>query len=364
MKSTFLVRSLLLLMLLVVVGCGDYARRHSRGELLIHPQDAAALGYAVTWSTSLDIPSNSDLSSATVLGDTLFTIESPTNLTTAVSLRDGKVLWRRVIGQATEQVYAPVRDDKYVYFNNDTTFYTISLVSGDLIATSHLAHVVETGPVLFNRYAIFGAANGIVFAHDIDTGYAKWSYKLTGGIVIPPIRIQRNVFAADSKGVYAGLDALSGELMYRGRTFGPITAQPAANHGSVFIPSRDQSLYTVNQLTGSDQWVYRATGPLTQPPVALGPNVYLPDPTGGLIVLNAADGEERWNTPVNAKAITDDENKVMLKVPTGLQWVDEANGRIITDAPTQTLQYVINDGEGGLLVISPAGRIHRLVPKR
>lgn len=363
MKSTLLVRTLPALLLLIVAGCGDYARRYDRG-LLIHPQDAATLGYAVNWATGLDVPRHSKLASATVLGDMLVTVESPTNMVTAVSLRDGSVLWRRVIGETTQQVYPPVRDEQYVYFNNDTNFYTVNAITGVLVSTSRLANVVETGPVMVGHFAIFGAANGIVFAHDVETGYAKWSYKLTAGIVVSPLQLQQFVLAADSQGVYAGLDALSGELRYRGRAFGPITAKPAANRGSVFIASQDQSLYAINAFTGSDQWVYRSTGPLTGDPVALGPNVYLPGPDGGLIVLNATDKTELWETNVNAKAITDRDNRVLLMVPEGLQWADEADGRVITDVPTQPLRYVLNDGAGGLLLISDGGRIHRLVPKR
>ncbi len=365
MNSTLLVRSLLALMLFVAAGCGDYARRGDRGNLLIHPKDAAVLGYAVNWSASLDVPGRHNLSSATLLEDILVTVEAPGNLATAISVRDGSILWRQVIGEATENVYPPIRDENHVYFNNDTTFYTVSATSGDLLATSHLDHVVETGPVKFGSFAIFGAANGIVFAHDIETGYAKWSYQMSGGIVVPPVLNQRNVFVADSKGIYALIEAGTGTLMFRGRTYGPVTATPASNQTGNYVASHDQSLYAINRFTESDKWVYRSDRPLTEAPVALGQAVYLPLPNSGLVALSVADGDQLWHTEVNAVALAKSGDKIMLKIPNGLQWVDEKTGRVIADAPTQPLQYVIPvTDQGGLLVVSPGGRIHRLLPKR
>ncbi len=365
MKTTLLVRSLLVLMLLAAVGCGDWSKRSGGSGLLIEPMDAAKLGYAITWSTDLSVPRRHKLSSVTLLGDTLFTVESPGNLVSAISIRDGAVLWRHVIGAPTENVYPPVRDDERVYFNNDTVFFTIGIVNGDLISTSTLPNVVETGPVLMDRYAIFGAANGTVFAHDIDTGYAKWSYLLTGGIVVRPIQSQRNIFVADSNGVYAALNASSGELIYRGRTFGPVSAQPATNSAGVYIASQDQTLYAINRVTGQDAWVYRTASELVQAPTALGQSVYLPLPGTGMVALDAGNGSERWTSGVPAQVVGESGDKVMLQYSGGLRWVDKRTGRVLADAPTMPLQVAVSvPDRGGLLVISPSGRVHRLLPKR
>lgn len=364
MKTTTLVRSLLILMLFTAVGCGDWTRRSTSG-LLIEPADAAKLGFTVNWSTNLDVPRKRKLASATLLGDTLFTVEAPGNLVTAVSVRDGEVLWRRVIGQPTESIYPPVRDEERVYFNNDTVFFTVAVNSGDLLATSMLSHVVETGPVLIDRYAIFGGADGTIFAHDTDTGYAKWSYLMTAGIVVPPVASQQNVFAADSKGIYASLKAEDGELIFRGRTFGPITASPSSSRTGVYIASQDQSLYAINRVTGGDKWVYRTAQKLTEPPAALGQSVFLPLPGPGLVALDESDGSVKWKSDLDAQAVGISGDKVLLHYPDGLRWVTQDTGRELSDAPTMPLQFVIPlRDEGGLLVVSPGGRIHRLIPNR
>jgi outer membrane protein assembly factor BamB len=364
MKSTSLVRSLLVLMLLTAVGCGDWSRRDSRSALLIEPADAARLGYVVNWSTPLNVPKRSELTSVTLLDDVLFTIESPGNLASAVSVRDGKVLWRRVIGQTTEQVYPPVRNEEQVYFNNDTTMYTLGVTHGNPIAASQLASVVETGPVLIGRYAIFGGADGTVFAHDLDAGYAKWSYQLTGGVVVPPVQSQQNIFVADSNGIYAALLATDGELLFRGKTFGPITAQMASTRTGVYIPSQDRSLYAINRVTGRDNWVYRTASKLTIAPAVLGRSVFLPVPNSGLVALDAATGKVRWTTDLQARAVHANAGNILLLYNGGLRWVDEKTGRVIEDVQTMPIQTVLALPDHALLIVSPGGRVHRLNPKR
>jgi outer membrane protein assembly factor BamB len=364
MKTTYLVRSLLVLMLLAAVGCGDWSRRSGGSGLLIEPPDAARLGYVVNWSTNLSVPRRHVLTSITLLDDLLVTVEAPGNLVTAISVRDGSVRWQRVIGEPTEKVYTPVRDGERIYLNNNTMIFTVGANRGDLIASSKLAQVVETGPVLIGRYAVFGGAEGRVFAHDVDAGYAKWSYLLTSAIVAPPVVSQQNVFLADSQGIYAMLRADSGELIFRGRTFGPVTARPASTRSGVYIASHDQSLYALNRVTGQDKWVYRTAAPLKQSPVALGQAVYLPMPNAGLVALNAGNGQVLWRTDLRATPVKAGHGQVLLLYPGGLRLVDQATGRVVEDAPTMTLQTALPGPDGGLLIVSPGGRVHRLNPKR
>jgi len=365
MKMSPLVRSLLVLTLLFAGGCGDWmSRRASRSGLLIEPADAARVGYAITWSTDLSVPQRHKLSSITRLGDMLITVEAPGNLVSAISVRDGSVLWRHVIGAPTENVYAPVRDGERLYINNDTTVFTLGAAHGDLIASANLEEVVSTGPVLIGKHAIFGGSSGTIFAHDVLSGYAKWSYQMTDAVVIQPMASEQNVFVADSSGIYAVLRAEDGDLLFRGKTFGPVTAETAGTRSGIYIASHDQSLYALNRLTGRDMWVYRTASPLTQPPVAIGQSVYLPVPGAGLVALNASDGEERWHTAASSTPIKASDGRLLLHTSIGLSLLDERTGRVIEQADTMALQKVLQGPDNSLLIVSPGGRIHRLNPKR
>ncbi len=365
MKTTPMVRLLLVLMLLVTAGCGSWSsRRSGRSGLLIEPADAARIGYAVSWSTDLGISRKSELASVTLLGDILLTVETPSNLVSAVSVRDGKVLWRRIVGASTESVYPPVRNGERVYLNNDTTIFTLGASHGDLIVSSSLARVVQTGPALLGHYAIFGGSDGTVFAHDVDAGYEKWSYQLSGGIVAPPVASQQSVFVADSKGIYAMLRAADGELLFRGRTFGPVTATPASTRGGVYLASHDQSLYALDRRTGRDRWVYRTAKPLTDEPTAIGQSVYLPLLGSGLVALSSNDGQELWRSDLAATPITAGGGELLLHYNGGLRLVHEKTGRVLNDAETMRLKAALPGPDDSVLIVSPGGRIHRLNPKR
>jgi len=365
MNMTPMVRSLLVLTLLVAGGCGNWThRRTSRSGLLIEPADAARIGYAVTWSTDLSVPRRHKLSSVTLLDDMIVTVEAPGNLISAISVRDGSVLWRHVIGASTQNIYTPVRDEERIYINNDTTLFNLSAAHGDVISTANLEEVVSTGPVLIGKHAIFGGSNGVVFAHDVNAGYARWSYQMTDAVAISPMATGQNVFVADSKGIYAALRANDGDLLFRGKTFGPVTAKTAGTRAGIYIASQDQSLYAINRLTGRDKWVHRTATALTEPPVAIGQSVYLPLPGIGLVALSASDGKVLWLTDQPSVPVKTSDGQLLLKTQIGLSLLDERTGRVIDQADTMTLQEILLGPDDSLLIVSPEGRIHRLNPKR
>src|SRR5690606_18909625 len=117
-------------------------------------------------------------------------------------------------------------------------------------------------------------------------------YQLPGEIQVAPVISGIGVFAADMTGVYKMLDRTSGNLAWDGRSFAPITGQPAASV-AIYVPSHDQTLYALDRNTGSDRWKFRSRKALPQGPVAIGRYVFQPLGEGGLVALDASTGEER-----------------------------------------------------------------------
>src|SRR5689334_16140587 len=111
-----------LLLAAVALGAGcSSSRPIQRGStMLVEPLEARRAGFAPRWSTDLGVPANEDLSTAEVLGDVLVTTESPSNLVSAVSLRDGGILWRRVVGDPASRLYRPVRVGDSIYISTDS----------------------------------------------------------------------------------------------------------------------------------------------------------------------------------------------------------------------------------------------------
>jgi len=284
--------------LLITVGCkSEPVKPATASGMLIDPPEARKLGYNLSWSADLGVEVNSDLQDVVLLDDILVGTESPANLVTAVSVRDGTVLWREVVGDRKARLFTPTRWKDRVLINTENLLLMHSVANGRIVALNKLDFVTSNAPSVYNDVVIFGAASGRVYAHDIVAGSAKWAYLMPGGVFTRPLGVKGGVVAVDNTGHYAMLGGQSGGLLWKGRTFARITAEPVASTTTVFIPSEDNTLYAVFLENGRDRWSYRSTGPLTRSPVLLGNSLYLPLPGQGLAAIDAANGNELWRLP-------------------------------------------------------------------
>jgi outer membrane protein assembly factor BamB len=354
---------LLLVAAMVAGGCKSNTVKEP--TLLIESVDARRLGYGIAWATKLGTPGSETLASVVVLGDSIFAVEHPSNLITAVALRDGSIRWRQKFIPESERLFEPVRFGDKLFINSETHAYLIDIPSGKLDEMQKLESVVSDKPALVENYAIFGGVTGRVFAHDIVTGYAKWAYQLAGGIVVTPVAAENHVLVVDSRGTYALLTATSGDLMWRGRTFGANNARPILSNLGVFVPSTDHNLYALNRSTGRDKpgkWPYRATQPLTEAPTLLGNAIYLPVPREGLVAVDAINGATLWSLPGNARPVLQREQQLLLKQPKSLLMVEAATGKTLFEAAVPRLHRVLTSDDGSLILVTREGRLVRLTP--
>ena len=343
---------------------GTSSRPTVRTGHLIEPGPAAELGYRISWSRDLNLPGDQSLASATVVGDLLITVERPDNFITARSVRDGQLKWKIKLGGPLEEFYAPNRDGDRVFINSQTRMYTLRANSGEVTSVANLDVAVNAPPVYdpSTNFAIFGGANGLIFAHSVENNFAHWRYKLPGQITSPPVRTDLDVFVVDGMGNYVMLETSTGRIQWRNRTLGSVVAAPALQGNEVLIASRDRKLYALNRTSGQDAWLYLgAERPLTASPVALGRIIVLPlPPDGGIVAIRALDGEELWRSDVNAKPIIERDRDLLLYTSRAMHLLDLEDGEVLIEAPTLPLQQVIPGPNDSLILLSPEGRMLRL----
>jgi len=368
MSSLYL--SLIMICCLPGLACQNAERRSpgnttaDRRNLLIQPEAAAAFGYTINWQTRLALQSNNRFHAVRHGENMIVTVERPSNMVSAISTLDGRLLWRRIVSVPTQPIYAPVIANGRVLVNNQSEVFVLDARNGEIIRTFPLRTSVRIEGSYINGYMIFGGANGRIFAHDPDTGMIKWQYQLTAEVLTPPVAVGNNLFVGDANGTYASLNALTGRLNWRGITYGPISAPPAVDSTSVYIPSEDRSLYAVDRSIGRDRWPYRTQTPLTMAPMTQRLVVYLPVPGKSLIALNSQNGEERWvyEKPVEPVGVV--RERLLVKMPGKLELLNPENGRMVQNVDVQPLKDLfITQGES-LLLVAPDGRMHRLNPRR
>jgi outer membrane protein assembly factor BamB len=335
--------------------------------LPIEPFDAAEMGYVTRWVANLSLEKRQEIRRATVLEELglLITVEKPTNLVSAIALRDGELVWRQVIGNTQETLFEPYTvNEEQLLINSETRVYVLSAADGRIEGISELESTVVSNPVVFGDDAVFGGRNGVVFAHDIRAGFSKWSYKLTASILTGPVRSGSNVFVADSAGSYAMFDGNEGTLLWRNRTWGGVTAQPAVSLSGIYVACRDRSLYAFNRITGNDIWIYRTTVPLTDDPRPLGRLILQPVPDQGLHAIGATDGELKWTyeEPVEPIKLIDD--RLLFMAPQRFLMLDAESGEVVEQFPTRTLRKAVPGPDDSLILITPKGEILRLDPRQ
>jgi len=343
---------------------GTATRPVTRTGHLIEPGPAAELGYRISWSRDLNLPAGQRVDSVTVAGDLLITVERPENIITARSIRDGSIKWTLQLGNRLEDFFAPNRDGDEIYINSQTRMYTLRANSGEVTSRADLDVAVNASPAYDpnTRLAIFGGANGLIFAHSVENNFARWRYKLPGQISHTPVHTDLDVFAVDGAGNYVMLETRTGDIQWRNRTLGSVVAAPALQGNEVIIASRDRKLYALNRTSGQDTWVYLgAERPLTGAPVALGRLIVLPlPPDGGIVAIRALDGEELWRSELNAEPVVERDRDLLLHTGRALHLLDLEDGEVRISAPTLPLQDVIPGPNDSLILLSPEGRLLRL----
>lgn len=335
--------------------------------LLIEPGPAAEIGYRIGWASPIDLLRGQKITSVTVLDDMVIVIEDPENLITALRVDNGELLWKINLGSRLETIYAPSRDGEQLFIHSGSRFFTLRARDGKVQSVAKLETSVGAAGVYDpqTRLAILSGSNGLVFAHSVDSNFARWRYDLASRITNPPAIAQQDVFIVDTGGTYAMLEIATGKPQWRSRTLGGVQAAPTVQGSEIIIASLDGKLYALNRTTGKDTWQYLdAEQPLVAKPVALGRLIIQPLlPDGGLVAVNAINGKEVWRNDISATPILTRTQDLLLHTNSALVAVDLNDGELTTKAKTLKLQTVVPVGDNtSIILVSPDGRLLRLNP--
>lgn len=339
-------------------------------RLLVSPNEAQSLGYRIHWQSDLGTSDGrigtNTMKFVRVLGDVVVVVEK-NNLITVFDAYSGRVRWREIVGASLERLRPPERFQNMLVLSSETRVYAFNVEDGDPISEADLETVVNTGPLVDRNLAVFGTPKGRLVAQDLKAGYVRWRYQMRESVVNTPQLISSlKAVATDVVGGVVLINPLSGQLLWRNRTWGRILAPAAFMEGLIFVASEDQTLYAFEASTGRIQWKY-----LTQEPLRTAPSVFKDQlfqfvPNEGIVVLDAFTGKERWRKSDFKKKPFFLENRRLYfhRYP----WIErleekigEQNDRILLPKVHMVIPSDPIDGE--LYVVNQDGRILKLSKK-
>ncbi|MEX0774707.1 MAG: PQQ-binding-like beta-propeller repeat protein [Phycisphaeraceae bacterium] len=358
------------LVLALVLSAGCTSPKQS--EVRRRQQDATLagqiqqLGYNLFWAADLGVPRGGDVGVVQLLGDLVIVTERPANIITALRVEDGSIAWRQILADRPEIIIGAVRVEGEIYINSENAIYTLDARTGRQLTYSALAQSVTAPPSLYYSTAMFGGIDGLVFAHDLTPGFAKWRYQLSAMIPTSPVVYANTVFVADRNGVVAMLDIVGGELLWKRQPTDGLAGAPVVTPTGVLVPTIDNKLYFLNRATGKDAWPlpFRDAAGLPAGPVALGSVAY--QPVGNYdawVALSLVTGEVAWRLEQpgirNVMRVGDN---LLMPADDRIFVVDPQTGKLLKDVPLLPLDTVLPGPDNSLILVTPQGRLLRINP--
>lgn len=286
---------------------------------------------------------------------------------TALSMRNGRVLWRKRIG--TLLASSPGLDPKR------ELLVTTTMSPGDVkvlsLKTGHIRWRYSTGraepsPLIRDGIAYFAAANGNVYALDLDRRRMRWVFHGGAKITGSPTVVGDRLYIGDYAGRVFALDVRSGQLIWRGSAGSRVYGTIAASGGRLFVPSVFSGLSALSARTGRLLWRIPVGAYLYSSPAAFRGRVYFGTYAGRVYSADASSGRIIWSRPAPGRV------SGAVEIVAGIVYAATLEERIVAWhwRSGRRLwqfgygQYVPVSGNGERLLLHGTQRIWAVAPRR
>ena len=284
----------------------------------------------------------------------------------AVSMRSGRVLWKRRVGSlvASSPAVDPDRGLLLVTTMEPGYVKALDLQTGKSRWRYYTGRA-EPSPVIRNGIAYLGATNGNIYALDLDRHRPRWVFH--GGVKVTssPALVGKRLYYGDYAGGVIALDARNGRLVWRGSAGTRVYGTVAVARGRVFAPSVFSGMSALSARTGRLLWRIPIGAYTYSSPAVYRGRVYFGTYEGLVYSVDARSGKIFWTRPAGG-AVSGAAQVVngvvyagsMGSRITAWQW---RSGRPLWSFPHG--RYVAVSGNGSVLLMHGSGAIWGVVPK-
>ncbi len=281
-------------------------------QYLVGPQGAMNLNCRVKWQTTITIPNGGALKLVTTSPQGILALTNRNELT-LVRSTTGERAWTGSAADPIDRVVGLGIFDYATRTGNTTSriavltdalFYGLDIDSGAALARTRFKRVPSTGMTQFGNMFIFGTSSGQVSWFNCATGNDTRGHvvdALRGGspLTAAPAVGEGVIVAGSHSGGVVGLNARTGELLWKKHLLAGVSATPAIQGGVAFVASDDQYLYAFDLANGATLWKHFTQTPLRTSPFIAGELVLQDVPGEGLLAFTQnpeaqPGGEIRW----------------------------------------------------------------------
>ena len=294
-------------------------------------------------------------------------VNSLEGVLSAISMRDGHLLWTQQIG--TKTASSPAVDPE------SETLIVTTMEPGDLqirdlrggrLLWRYATGLTEPSPYVRDGVAYFAATSGNIYALDLERRKPLWTYAAGAKITSSPALAGDRLYVGDYAGRVLCLDASSGELIWSGSAGSKVYGTVAVEDGRVFAPAVGSGLSALSARNGGLLWRVPTGSYTYAAPAVYRDRVYFADYSGSVYAADVATGEVVWRAsaggPVSGALVIVDgvvyAGSFAGRI-TGWNW---RTGKELLSFPHG--EYVPVSGNGGRLLLHGYSRLYAVEPRR
>jgi outer membrane protein assembly factor BamB len=283
----------------------------------------------------------------------------------AISMRFGKVLWRRDTAGGKMASSPAVVGDRIVFHTMNGWVIVLDRATGRVAWRWYVGSPVESSPVVRHGVDYFGAWNGRLYALDLRRHRLRWSRSLGAKITSSAALAGGRLFIGDYGGRIWALSPLSGLTRWVAAVNGRVYGTPAVLHGRVFVPSSTGGTLTAYSTSGRYLWRVATGAYVYSSPAAWGGRVFFGSYNGIFYAVSARNGRVLWEVrtggPISGAAVVVDGVAYAGSFSHRIVGVDARSGRVVLRFNHG--HYVPVSGNGMRLLFHGYSRLYALEPK-
>jgi outer membrane protein assembly factor BamB len=286
---------------------------------------------------------------------------------TAVSMRNGRVLWRKRVGttSASSPAVDAVRGQLVVATKEPGRVSLVAMKTGKVRWRYRTARV-ESSPVVVRGVAYFGDDGGRVYAVDLRRRKARWIFSGGAKITSSPTVVGKRLYVGDYAGRVFALNVRTGRRLWTGSAGTRVYGTVAVAQGRVFAPSVFSGLSALSARTGRLLWRIPSGAYVYSSPAFYRGRVYFGTYAGVVNCVHAKSGRILWRGRTGASV------SGAVTIVAGVVYAASFNSRITAWnwRTGRTLwkfphgRYAPVSGNGGRLLMHGGNRLFAVEPKR
>jgi outer membrane protein assembly factor BamB len=285
----------------------------------------------------------------------------------AVSMRNGRVLWRKRMGRvaASSPAVEPKRRELVVTTKEPGRIKIVEMATGK-VRWSYATARGEGSPVIVRGIAYLGDEGGRMYALDVRRRKMRWIFSGASKITSSPAVRRGRLYFGDYAGRVYALNARSGRRLWTGSAGSRVYGTVAVARGRVFAPSVFSGLSALSARTGRLLWRIPVGVYLYSSPAYYGKRVYFGTYAGLVYSVTARSGRILWRRSTGGAV------SGAIVVVDGVVYAGSFNGRItawhwrsgrgLWSFPHG--RYVPVSGNGGRLLMHGSRDLWAVAPKR